>query len=187
MRTPKHSRTATWLAAAALAVAGCAGASGHGAGGPATTGRTGGSAPQGSTVAQVTAVWQQYVQCAHIHGAPSFPMPRIDDQGHASFTTNVKSQSLAVAGACGHILRSLPASSQNGPPTAPMSTLLAFARCLRAHGLTDWPDPNSQGAFPLPQRLISLGKAEIERQGAACRSIYDGPIIGASSQGAAGG
>jgi hypothetical protein len=31
-------------------------------------------------------------------------------------------------------------------------TLRAFAVCMRAHGLSDWPDPTPDGHFPLPGR-----------------------------------
>jgi len=31
---------------------------------------------------------------------------------------------------------------------SPRSQMLAFSRCMRAHGVTNFPDPNSSGAFP---------------------------------------
>jgi hypothetical protein len=30
-----------------------------------------------------------------------------------------------------------------------MQLLLGFARCMREHGLTDFPDPRADGVFPL--------------------------------------
>jgi hypothetical protein len=33
-----------------------------------------------------------------------------------------------------------------------MTTLRAFSKCMREHGLSDWPDPTSDGSFPLPGR-----------------------------------
>jgi len=40
---------------------------------------------------------------------------------------------------------------QNAPPSLvphPVGPLLAFARCMRSHGVPSFPDPDSQGHFP---------------------------------------
>jgi hypothetical protein len=43
-----------------------------------------------------------------------------------------------------------------GASSAYVSQVLAFARCVRAHGVPNFPDPNSSGAFS-KQALVELG------------------------------
>jgi hypothetical protein len=49
-----------------------------------------------------------------------------------------------------------------------MRRLPAFARCMRAHGVSDWPDPDDLGHFPLPSRLPARGKSAFATQEQAC-------------------
>jgi hypothetical protein len=37
--------------------------------------------------------------------------------------------------------------------------LTRFAQCMREHGLTDWPDPDANGDFPLPPDLMTNSKS----------------------------
>ena len=56
---------------------------------------------------------------------------------------------------------------------------LAFARCLRSHGLPGWPDPTSDGGFD-KAKLRQLGYSV-----ARVRAVEDGPcnhLLGGSSQ-----
>lgn len=99
-------------------------------------------------------VWLDYARCARAHGAPDFPDPQVDSQGHASFpgsATTTKSEAGQVQGACGAILNQLPAAAKtNANPTpAQLRQLVAVARCMRQHGLSQWPDPSSDGTFRL--------------------------------------
>jgi hypothetical protein len=51
-------------------------------------------------------------------------------------------------------------ATQNGTTTAQKGTLasaFAFARCMRSHGIPNWPDPNSSGVFDNKAKLRSLG------------------------------
>lgn len=50
--------------------------------------------------------------------------------------------------------------------------LLAFSRCMRSHGVSNWPDPNSSGQFP-KRRLEHLGVSNSGLQAAqtACRHL----------------
>lgn len=40
-----------------------------------------------------------------------------------------------------------PASSGQGSGQSPYQQALAYAQCMRSHGVSNFPDPNSQGAF----------------------------------------
>jgi hypothetical protein len=49
------------------------------------------------------------------------------------------------------------------------NTALAFARCLRSHGLPNWPDPTSDGVFD-KSKLRETGYS-----GSQVRAVEDGP------------
>jgi hypothetical protein len=156
-----------------VAVAACGGASPrHAAGAPAAQ-----SAQQRAHV-----VWLRYATCARAHGVPDFPDPRLDSQGRASFPSDapVKQESAQVNTACGAILKGLPASAtRNGPVTAAqLRLLIAWARCMRSHGVPNWPDPRSDGTFPIiGTPLAAEGKTGPVLGGMlACRHIYSGSI-----------
>jgi hypothetical protein len=62
-------------------------------------------------------------------------------------------------------------SSSSGSPAAPAqgTGALAFARCMRTHGLPNWPDPESNGVFD---------KSKLQQAGysvAQTRAAEDGP------------
>ena len=143
------------LAALLGALAGC-GAAGRAPGAA--------NAPTQTVQQQARTVWLHYAQCVREHGAPNFPDPHVDSQGHASFdqTEQTKAEALQAQGACGSILSRLPASvTSNAPVTAAqLRQLTEFARCMRQHGLPRWPDPRPDGTFPLTATpYANMGKS----------------------------
>lgn len=137
----------------------------------------------GPTPGNTVVVWQQFVSCARSHGIPGLPDPTVDSQGNASFPganaqnhwdhpTDVP----AVQQACGSILDRLPGASPTParPDSAQFQILLAFAACMRHHGITDWPDPNANGQFPLDQHLQALGKRGVYPQLQHCDQANPG-------------
>jgi hypothetical protein len=115
-----------------------------------------GPQPQSETPAQI---WHELVLCARTHGDPTFPDPiSIDSQGRATFPANTQPPSDATKRACQSIYNRLPAAARNSaPPDIQME--IKFAQCMRQHGLTDWPDPNANGDYPLPPDLIATSKS----------------------------
>jgi len=109
----------------------------------------------GSTVGAAQ-LWHGYAQCVRNHGAPEFPDPVVDDQGRAGFrddaarTAAQRAPESAMA-ACASYLNRLPAAARDDAPS--VDQLRHFAQCMRGQGLDDWPDPNSDGRFPLPASL----------------------------------
>lgn len=177
--------TAGLLLAALAAVAVLVGAlAGCGAASPAP-GATG--SPAASLQQQARTVWLQFAQCVRAHGAPSFPDPQVDSQGHADFgqSPQTKTEASQAQGTCGSILNRLPASvTGNAPATAArLHELTLFARCMRQHGLPQWPDPQPDGAFRLSGTPYATTGKSPQVLGAmhAC-SQYDagGSIIGGS-------
>jgi hypothetical protein len=51
---------------------------------------------------------------------------------------------------------------------------IAYARCLRSHGVPKWPDPDSSGAFEkskLSLRQLEVSSAELEEAQSACQRL----------------
>jgi hypothetical protein len=110
---------------------------------------------QGETTAQI---WHELVVCARAHGDPNLPDPTIDSHGQATFPPGTAKPSAATLQACQSIYDRLPAAVRgNGTPDIAME--IKFAQCMRAHGLPDWPDPNADGAYPLPPDLVADSKS----------------------------
>jgi hypothetical protein len=111
------------------------------------TGRsTGSAAPIGALA---------YSRCMRTHGVPQFPDP--DGSG---VLPKVAAQQLGVSDsgfesaqqACAHLLRSTDTQTQQT-----LSGMRDFARCMRSHGLRQWPDPTTDStgtpAFDLHGRI----------------------------------
>jgi hypothetical protein len=56
--------------------------------------------------------------------------------------------------------------------------LLALARCIRAHGIPDWPDPNALGEFPIDVRIQLGGKRYFSPAIHACARLEPDPSEG---------
>jgi hypothetical protein len=111
-----------------------------------------GSAAATTTTQQdVAALWHELVRCAREHGMPNLPEPRIDSEGQPHWPGGVEPPGPppSVEQACRSIVERFPASVRGAPATTPddSAKLLRFARCMREHGLTDFPDPDADGQF----------------------------------------
>lgn len=134
---------------AAVAVLGAAALALAVACGPGLQGR-----PAASS-ANVANIWHQYAQCVRDQGDPSFPDPSIDAQGHPNWPGNVQRPSAQSKQACVSILDRL--THNDEPSSHPdVAMMLRFAQCMRAHGITDWPDPDDQGRFHMPPTLGNM-------------------------------
>lgn len=140
-----------------------------------------GLATQSETPAQI---WHELVTCARTHGDPTFPDPVIDSQGHAKFPPGTQPPSQATQQACQSIYNRLPAAARiSAPPDVQME--IKFAQCMRAHGLSDWPDPDANGDYPLPPDLITTSKSgplwnRIKAGWDACSAFNPGGSISVS-------
>jgi hypothetical protein len=97
-----------------------------------------------------------------------FPRPWI-----ATSVVTVAAVSLLAAGCGGGSSTPAATTTQNGA--------LAFARCLRSHGLPNWPDPNSSGVFD-KSKIRQLGYSE-----SRVRAIEDGACNHLLPNGGSGG
>jgi len=165
-----HAAFAGVLAGLGLAVglAGCGG-------GPSA------QQPAGVQSANPAQVARQFAQCVRDHGDPSFPDPTIDAQGNPEFPDGLQKPApdSAVMQACGSLLNQLQGQngSNQGPDPAAMRT---FARCMRDHGISDWPDPDAQGYFHFPPELSNFKASPRCPQ---IRATWDGPCRRFNPQG----
>lgn len=163
------SHRPTRLAAvAALAIAAAAGC------GP---GGRPGADPSPSAPA-AAAVAAEFTACVRANGVPGFPDLAVTADGLA-IPEGAPELTAAAQNACKQILAKLPAGQRKrAPSAADRPKLLAYARCLRANGIPEWPDPGADGVFPLAGTpLESEGKsARMRAATSACREHWDGGI-----------
>jgi hypothetical protein len=109
-----------------------------------------------------------YARCIRAHGVPAFPDPQVaTTPGSVGIHQAVPAAAglspafQAAQKACRGIL---PAANNGGRSDHGPSkqVLLAFARCLRARGITGFPDPNASGE--LSQEMISAAGVDIHTQ-----------------------
>jgi hypothetical protein len=172
-------RTALVAGAAAVILAGAVAFLVHRSDGDGTP------AAEAAGTERTAQLWHNVAECLRRHGHPTFRDPAIDSRGDPDFGSQgaqVK-QAVATLGttACRAELAALPAAIHQRPPTtAELHQMVLFSRCMRTHGLSDWPDPRADGTFPLNQRLMALGKQRYATQMRAC-----GPLMGSRSKGIA--
>jgi hypothetical protein len=142
---PRPARAAPVIiatAALALLAAACSGS-------PSSAGSGGSSNARGSANSRIGI---GYARCMRSHGVPKYPDPSGSHE-LASGLPKVSLQQLGVSssqyqaaqGACAHLLpnggQMTQAQSQKD-----LNAILKFARCMRSHGVPDWPDPTNGSA-----------------------------------------
>jgi hypothetical protein len=103
---------------------------------------------------------------------PGVPDPVLGANGQVSIPGGTPKATPAVKSACAKQIRAVEANGSTLPTVsaADMQALLRWAACIRAHGLTRWPDPNAQGVFHV--RSLDAGtRVTGGRANAACRSL----------------
>lgn len=107
----------------------------------------------GSTYDQARA----FAECVRTHGVPRWPEPessgRFDKSKLTPHQLAAGSSQIAVAErACKTLLPTYSATTQQSHVVA---QALRFSRCMRAHGATNFPDPQSNGAIAIPHSMES--------------------------------
>ncbi len=140
---------------------------------------SGGSSAVTTTTGQrdAAAVWRELVRCARANGMPNLPDPQIDASGEAHFPSDIPDPPASVRQACQSIYDRLPASARGDTerPPADIQALLRFARCMREHGMADFPDPKADGTFPLTGTLREGKTPRMIRAMRACRQLNPNP------------
>jgi hypothetical protein len=172
----------------------CAGVAGCGSSGPTTTTTNssgGGAGPQGAAAAAFA-----YARCMRTHGVSDFPDPVVTTSpGQTSIKIRAVSkdsgspQFTAAQQACQHLLPG-PQNLSPAQRQAHAHALLAFARCLRSHGLANFPDPNTQGQITMEMITsagINLHAPNVLPAARACVGVTHGVITGADVERAING
>ena len=123
-------------------------------------------APTSMPEAEVLALGKQIAQCFRDQGIVELPDPIVDEQGRLQFPDNVEAEiegrypASALEQAqqrCQSLFDQLPESAIRGESTTDddmpgpedFEALTAWAECLRANGIPEFPDPKPDGTFPL--------------------------------------
>jgi hypothetical protein len=169
MRRGVGGRAAVGVAlGVAVLLAGLAGCSASGGSAGATTTTSGQQ--------DAAAVWRELVACARANGMPNLPDPQIDSNGRADFPNGTPDPPASVRRACQSIYDRLPPSARDDEearPPADVQALLRFARCMREHGVADFPDPDAEGNFSVKPGSTNLDPKSpgFERALQACRQL----------------
>jgi hypothetical protein len=114
-----------------------------------------------------------FAHCVRSHGVPKYPDPNSSGQ-----LVKASLQQLGVSSArfqaatrlCNHLLP----NGGSGPNPAQVQYVralaLRFSPCMRAHGVPNFPDPDSNGRIPDPASLgIDQGSPKFQTANQACR------------------
>ncbi|MGI8329130.1 hypothetical protein ACRYCC_04140 [Actinomadura scrupuli] len=144
-------------------------------------GSGGGHAPSPSPAGtpntqQVAALYRRLAQCIRQHGVPNLPDPvQNPTTGEWELPPGTAEPGRAAMEACRSLAEQIPqGNGKRARSAADMAQLRKFAQCMRDHGVPDWPDPNSEGAFSMPPRLERLGKRGVMAQLEACKQYNVG-------------
>lgn len=119
-----------------------------------------------------------FAQCMRAHGVPGFP-----DLSNGQFNlTGINQNSpqfLHAAGICGRSGGNTGASQQ----AQTVTQALRFARCMRAHGVANFPDPttNGNGGNSAQSVSVSGNQAVFRKALAICRPLLSGASSGGGS------
>lgn len=171
-------------------------------GGSAPPPGSGSSQANGSHRALAAAGIYRYPACMRSHGVANFPDPTVSDGGQkvAIRVTPSVTNSPAFKSAQQACAKYLPNGGPNGGPNADLQNaadaqarkraILAFARCLRAHGFPNFPDPTAEGQLSremIASAGINLHQPALLRAGLTCVGVTRGEITAADVEQAVNG
>ena len=123
--------------------------------GNAASNGNGSAAAPGST-GNATQLVNEWAACMRRHGDTGQADPTIDSNGVIHITVppqgpggeNFSNEAHNSTGPCGSYLQAASRALLGGRPSPPppsLAQLLKYARCMRAHGVPKFPDPNGSG------------------------------------------
>jgi len=127
-----------------------------------------------------------FVRCMRSHGIPDFPDPGSNGAINSGGVTESDSQLNLAQGACQYLL---PPNSGGVPTPAQQQQLLSqalrYSRCMRSHGVPDFPDP----AGPIGKNVfapagppgIDTASPQYQAASHACHSLLTGGSTGGPS------
>jgi hypothetical protein len=160
------------VTATALTVAGC--------------GAAGSIGPAASSARAFTQATYKYSACIRDHGLSNFPDPSMTDHNGQQIAYLAPSDALVASPAyksanraCQAILP-VPGDAQNAQSESEhRQQTLAFARCMRANDVSNFPDPDAQGQIT-PQMItgadVALHTPAVTSAAKSCLPSADGAI-----------
>ncbi len=117
----------------------------------------GNSPPHAAATPSIAAQALAFSRCMRSQGVPNYPDPS-GPHGEVKLASNSginfsSAAFKAAQSACQKLAAGGPPAS--GSPAHIMNQFLAFSRCMRAHGITDFPDPTTTPPPPAPGRTVS--------------------------------
>jgi hypothetical protein len=164
---------AVLVAVAALAAA-CGGGGSHHAASSSSNGAIVHSSNGTSASSSARQSGVLYTDCMRSHGITDFPDPLpgggYDLPQGVDFKSNPDWQSAQQA--CQDDLPGGGPSGKQGNSKVNIPEELTFAACMRAHGITDFPDPNSQGVIQIanPAGILDPDSPQFEAAQNACQA-----------------
>ena len=178
LRSPSTLPRAITAIAIAILIAACGSGSPHPTGSISSeTTRLNGHL---MTVAQANQDLLRFAACMHSHGVEGLPNPVAAPAAFKHSFTNTSPRFTAAMNACGHLI-----PGQENQAQAPAHTqqqidaMLAFARCIRGHGFSRFPDPTANGLVTheiLAQAGIELHQPALVQAADRCVSVTHGLI-----------
>jgi hypothetical protein len=180
-RRNRHWRALLVVAALALTAAACSSGSKSpgvaSAGSSSPTSTSSSSSPRASLLA--------YSRCMRAHGIRDYPDP--DSQGNLGLNAEPGSdldpnnpRFKAADRACKSLL-----PPRQAPPAGAKEANLRYARCMRAHGISGFPDPNPDGTLriePRPGTNLDPNNPQYIAADNACKHFRPGGGTGGSLQ-----
>jgi hypothetical protein len=167
--SPSKRPSAERSPAAIIAVAGLLLLASACGGSRSTAGSGGSSNTRGPTNSHSTNSQQlAFAGCMRSNGVANFPDPNSSGQFDKTTLSQLaasNSQFQTANHDCQHLLPT-PSATQQRQIAA---QALAFSKCMRTHGVTKFPDPDSTGRIPDPATLgIDQGSPQFEAANQAC-------------------
>jgi hypothetical protein len=102
------------------------------------------SKPSATRPAGADAQFLAFSECMRSHGVPNFPDPSSGGGIHITLAMGINPRSPAFKAARAGCKRLLPGGGPGGAPSASdREQMLATSMCMRAHGVTGFPDPTT--------------------------------------------
>jgi hypothetical protein len=117
-----------------------------------------------------------YAQCMRSHGVPDFPDPNSQGEFDSANLPASSPQFQAAQQACRNVLpggggqRTSGGAALNAQQQA---QLLQFSKCMRSHGVPDFPDPSSHG-LDLGSGAVDPQSPQFQSAQNACKSYLPG-------------
>jgi hypothetical protein len=125
-----------------------------------------------------------YAHCMQTHGVPGYPEPKITANGISESTRRGQvdpnsPQYRSAAAACQRLRPGAGAGNSPADQAQARAEGLRYSRCMRAHGVPEFPDPDAEGVIDVSAEIAD--SPEYQRATSYCQS--HGYSAGISVQG----